>query len=36
MVATNDAEFAAKCDVVLYLVDGQLRDNGNDYQINRN
>jgi ABC-type bacteriocin/lantibiotic exporter with double-glycine peptidase domain len=36
MVATNDAEFAAKCDVVLYLVDGQLRDNGNDHQINRN
>lgn len=36
MVATNDAEFAAKCDVVLYLVDGQLRNNGNDQQINRN
>jgi ABC-type bacteriocin/lantibiotic exporter with double-glycine peptidase domain len=36
MVATNDAEFAAKCDVVLYLADGQLRSNGNDQQINRN
>ncbi|MGB4773362.1 MAG: ABC transporter ATP-binding protein [Chitinophagaceae bacterium] len=36
MVATNDAEFAAKCDVVLYLVDGQLRNNGSDQQINRN
>lgn len=36
MVATNDAEFAAKCDVVLYLVDGQLKNNGNDQQINRN
>jgi ABC-type bacteriocin/lantibiotic exporter with double-glycine peptidase domain len=36
MVATNDAEFAAKCDVVLYLVDGQLRNDGNDHPINRN
>lgn len=36
MVATNDAEFAAKCDVVLYLVDGQLRNSENGQQINRN
>lgn len=36
MVATNDTEFASKCDVVLYLVDGQLKSDGTDHQINRN
>jgi ATP-binding cassette, subfamily B, bacterial len=35
-VATNDTEFASKCDKVLYLKDGQLTNNGNWDQSSRN
>lgn len=28
IVATNDADFASRCDLVLYLKDGQLVENG--------